>query len=269
VISFNYNGVKDIKIDTDGSILIVLFCMTEIHIFKNIEQLAEFTIGKWSEISSSEVRNKGYFSVALSGGKTPVAFFNKLAGEKAFPWRNTHVFMVDERFVPYESDENNYHMINRILLRHVNISPKNVHPVLTSEISPEAAAERYENDIVSYCRTVRTKMPRFDLILLGIGEDGHTGSLFPGTPSLKETRRLAISVRPPVPSLGERITLTLPVINNAQNIFIMAAGANKARIVKEVIEDKNHMLPAAMVNPGEGNLVFLLDEVAGSLLSGK
>jgi 6-phosphogluconolactonase len=243
--------------------------MPEIHIFKDIQQMAEFAVRKWAEISSSEVKAKGYFSVALSGGKTPVTLYEKLSGEKAFPWGETHVFMVDERFVPYENDENNYHMINTILLRHVNISPKNVHPILTSEISPETAAERYENDIISYCRTVRTRLPRFDLILLGIGEDGHTASLFPGTPSLKEKGHLAISVKTPDPSRRERITLTLPVINNAQNIFFMAGGAAKARIIKEVVEDKNQMFPAAMVSPPEGKLAFLLDVSAGSLISRK
>jgi len=241
----------------------------EIHMFKNAEQLADFAVEKWAEISSAAIKNKGFYSVALSGGKTPGTFYNKLSGEKAFPWGNTHVFMVDERFVPYESDENNYHMINRTLSRHVNISPKNVHPILTSEISPETAAERYEEDIISYCRTVRARLPRFDLILLGIGEDGHTASLFPGTPSLKETSHLAVSVYPPDPSKPERITLTFPVINNTQHIIFMAEGANKSKIIKEVIEDKNHMLPASMVRPSEGKLVFLLDESAGSLISGK
>lgn len=243
--------------------------MTEIRIFNNMQQMADFAVGQWAEISNSEVENKGYFSVALSGGKTPETFFRRLSAEKGLPWGKTHVFMVDERFVPYESEENNYHMINRTLLRHVNISPKNIHPILTSEISPETAAERYEQDIISYCRTVRTRLPRFDLLLLGIGEDGHTASLFPGSPSLKETGHFAVSVCPPDPLKRERITVTFPIINNAQNIFFMAEGANKARIIKEVVEDKNPMLPAALVRPSEGKLVFLLDENAGSLISEK
>ena len=247
----------------------MLVAMTEIHIFKSIQQLAEFAVEKWAEISRSEVRNKGYVSIALSGGNTPVTFYKKLSGEKGFPWGETHVFMVDERFVPYESDENNYHMIHRTLLRHVNISPQHIHPIRTSGISPETAAERYEEDIISYCRTVGIQLPRFDLLLLGIGEDGHTASLFPGTPSLKETGRLAVSVYPPDPSKRERITLTLPVINNAQNVFFMAEGDSKAKIIKEVVEDKDHMLPASMVRPCDGRLFFLFDECAGSLISEK
>lgn len=240
--------------------------MTEIHIFKDMQQMAEFTVLRWAEISKSEVENKGYFSVALSGGRTPVTLYKKLSEKKEFPWEKTHVFMVDERFVPYESDENNYHMINTILLRHLNIPPKNIHPILTSDISPETSAQKYEKDIISYCKAVRTRQPRFDLILLGIGEDGHTASLFPGTPALKETRNLAVSVCSTGPVTRERITITLPVINNAQNIFFMAEGVGKARIIKEVVEDRNNMLPAAMVRPCDGKLVFLLDQNAASLI---
>jgi 6-phosphogluconolactonase len=241
----------------------------EIHIFKNLHQLAEFAVQKWADISVSEVKNKGYFSVALSGGKTPVTFYEKLSTEKAFPWGKTHVFMVDERFVPYESDENNYNLINRTLLRHVNMAPGNVHPISTSESSPDTSAERYEEDIASYCKTVRTSLPRLDLILLGIGEDGHTASLFPGAPALNETRRWAVSVCPPDASKKERITLTFPVINNAENIIFMVEGEKKAGIVREVIQDENNKLPAAMVRPGGGKIFFLLDKAAGSLISEK
>jgi 6-phosphogluconolactonase len=241
----------------------------EIHIFKNLQQLAEFSVQKWADISNSAIKNKGYFTVALSGGKTPGTFYRKLSGEKAFSWGTTHVFMVDERFVPYESDENNFHMINSTLLRHVNISPRNVHPILTSELSPETAAERYEEDMATYCNTIHIRLPRFDLIMLGIGEDGHTASLLPGTPSLNETEHWAVSVCPPDISKKERITLTFPVINNAENILFMVEGENKAGIIKQVIQDENKMLPAAMVRPRNGRIIFLLDEGAGSLISGK
>ncbi len=235
--------------------------------FKNIEQMADFAVEKWANISNAEIKNKGYFSAALSGGKTPVTFYKKLSGGGTLPWDNTHIFIVDERFVPYESDENNYHMINRMLLRHVGIRPKNIHPILTSEFSPQTSAERYEADIISYCKTVRTKLPQFDFIVLGIGEDGHTASLYPDTPALKEKQRFAVCITPSDKTKRERITLTLPVINNARNIIFLAAGENKAKIVREVIKEKNSLLPAAMVKPKEGKLIFLLDEAAGSLLS--
>lgn len=243
--------------------------MEEIRIFKDMTQLAEYAVLKWAEISRAEVKTKGYFSVALSGGRTPGAFYKKLAGQKDFPWGQTHVFMVDERFVPYDSEENNYHMINMALLRHLDIPPKNIHPILTTETTAETSAERYEKDIISYCKSVRTNQPRFDLILLGIGEDGHTASLFPGAPTLKETGRLAVAVHSQDQSKRERITLTFPVINNAQHVYFMAEGAGKAAIIKEVVEVKNQRLPAVMVSPYEGKLVFLLDHSAASLIPGK
>ena len=238
----------------------------EIRIFKDMDGITDFAIEKWDAISGKEITNKGCFTVALSGGGTPVALYRKLSGEKTLPWHKTHVFVVDERFVPYESDENNYHMISRILLRHVNIPAKNIHPVLTSVLTPRTSAAKYEEDLISYFKSSRKKPPQFDLVLLGIGEDGHTASLFPGAPCLKETMRNVVAVIPSDKSKRERITLTLPVINNSKNIIFLATGENKAGIIKKVIEE-NTSLPAAMVKPQTGKLIFLLDEAAGSLLS--
>ncbi len=239
----------------------------EIHVFRNKEKMADFAIQKWIKLSRDRVKKKGIFSAALSGGETPVKFYEKLAQREKLPWAKTHIFMVDERFVPYESDENNYHLINRTLLLHVSIPPKNIHPILTSESSPQTSAQRYEKEIMSYCKNMRTRLPHMDLMLLGVGGDGHTASLFPGTPALGETRRYAVSVTPGERSKKERITITLPVINGAGNVFFMVTGENKAKVVKELIEDEKSELPAAMVKPQTGKLLFLLDESAASLLS--
>ena len=243
--------------------------LREIHIFGDREQMADFAIEQWTEICEAAIKNNGYFSAALSGGKTPVPFYQKLAKKNLLPWDKTHVFIVDERFVPYESDENNYHMIQRTLLRHVNIPQENIHPVRTSGISAEFSAEEYEKDIGSYCKKVHTQEPQFDLIVLGIGEDGHTASLFPGSPALKEMGRFALSVAPLDKQKTERITLTFPAINNAGNVMFLVSGANKAEITKEVIERKTRLLPAAMVRPKKGKLMFIIDKNAGSLLSGR
>ncbi len=241
----------------------------EILIFKNMDKMAEYAIGKWAEISEKAIRDTGLFTAALSGGKTPLTLYQKLSGQKTLPWDRTHVFIVDERFVPYDSDENNYHIISSTLLRHVEIPAKNIHPILTTEISPEASADKYEEDLNSFRKAIRARELRIDLILLGIGEDGHTASLFPGTPALKESRRMAVAVMPPDKSKKERISFTLPLINRASNIMFLAAGANKGRVVKEIVEEENSRLPAASVKPGNGRLFFLLDESAGALLSGK
>ena len=241
----------------------------EVYIFKNMEKLAEYAIKIWEDVSREQLEIKGFFSAALSGGKTPVHFYEKLSEHKDLPWNKTHVFIVDERFVPYESDENNYHMINRILLRHVSIPPKNIHPILTTEANSQSSAERYEQDIRAYCKNTRAKMPKFDMVFLGIGEDGHTASLFPRMKVLKERDRFAVPVPSPEESGNERISLTLPIINNSSNIVFIVSGKSKAGIVKKVIEGEGNELPATMVRPAEGKLLFLLDEEAGSSLSKK
>lgn len=239
----------------------------EILIFKDMDGMSDFIVRKWTEISEHEIKNKGAFTVALSGGKTPVTLYRRLADEKSLPWSKTHAFLVDERFVPYESEENNYHMINRMLLRHVNIPAKNVHPIFTSELSPQTSAAKYEEELTSYFKSGHKNLPVFDLILLGIGEDGHTASLFPDSSALKEKNHLAVAVTPSETSKKERITITLPVINNAGHIFFLVAGENKTDSVKKVVDNKNASLPAAMVRPRNGKLLFLLDQSAGSLLS--
>ena len=235
----------------------------EILVFKDIDKIADYIVTTWTEIAEKAVNEKGSFSVALSGGKTPAALFQKLAKENKLPWNRTHVFMIDERFVPYHDDNNNYRMINEILMRHVNIPAKNIHPISTVVESPQASAMKYERELNSFFRT----RPGFDLVLLGIGDDGHTASLFPGTPSLKEKKHLAIVAPPSGAILSDRITMTFPIINNAENILFMAAGADKAPVIRDVIEKEKSRLPAAMVRPVKCSPVFLLDKAAASLLS--
>ncbi len=240
----------------------------EILIFKNVEQLSDFATEKWMNISEKAIKDKGCFTVALSGGKTPMTLYQKLANLKnSLPWDKTHIFLVDERFVPYEDKESNYNMINQTLLRHVKIPKENIHPISTKEDTPQASAIKYEEDLISYFKLSQGESLKFDLILLGIGEDGHTASLFPDSPSLKENKHLAIAITPSDTSKKERITLTFSVINNADNIIFLACGTNKAKIVKEVLEEENSLLPAAIVKPKKGKLVFLMDESAGSCLS--
>ncbi len=235
----------------------------QVIIFKDIDGIADYAVRKWTEIAEKTVNEKSSFSVALSGGKTPTTLFKKLAKEKNLPWNRTHVFMVDERFVPYHDENNNYRMINETLLRHVDIPAKNIHPISTTVETPQVSALKYEKDLDSFF----SSRPGLDLILLGIGNDGHTASLFPGMPSLKEKKHLAIVVPPSGPIETERITLTFPIINGAENILFMATGDDKAPVIREVIEKEKSRLPAAIVRPGKYSPVFLLDEDAASLLS--
>jgi len=237
----------------------------EILVFKDVDGIADYAVRKWTEIAGKTVNKKGSFSVALSGGKTPATLFHKLAKENKLPWNRTHVFMVDERFVPYHDENNNYRMINEILMRHVDIPAKNIHPILTTVETPQASALKYERELNSFFST----RSGFDLMLLGIGDDGHTASLFPGTPSLKEKKHLAIAALPSGTIMSYRITMTFPIINNAENIMFMAAGNDKAPVIREVIEKEKSRLPAAMVRPGKCSPIFLLDKAAASLLSKK
>jgi len=240
-----------------------------IFVFDDNECVADFAVTKWIEISSQAIVNRGYFSAALSGGKTPVEFYKRLAAsENILSWDRTHLFSADERFVPPSHNESNYGLIKEHLLSHVKIPAENVHRIQTEEITLEESARRYEEDIRRFFRIEDGSVPRFDLIMLGIGEDGHTASLFPGKSSLQETTRLAIPVTAEK-FPGERITLTLRVINNASKIIFLVSGRDKAKVLKEIIEDKKGSLPVSRVNPKYGMVYFLVDKPAASLLSGR
>ncbi len=239
----------------------------EVLIFDDVDGVSDFAVQKWVEISHEALKSKGRFEIALSGGKTPVNLYKKLSAcKKPLPWNKTYAFMVDERFVFHEDAESNYRMINQTLLKHIKIPEEHIHSIPVEEKTPLASAKKYEEDLISYFKLARGKFPIFDLIVLGIGEDGHTASLFPDAPALTEACHLAVAVSSPDMSQIERITLTFPVINNAKNIIFLITGSNKAEIVKEVIEGGNSALPAAMVKPKKGKMFFLLDKSAASHL---
>ncbi len=239
----------------------------EILIFEHTDQLEEYAIRKWGDIAEDAIKQRGIFTMALSGGSTPVKLYRDLAGAD-LKWDRTHIFIVDERFVPFDHSDSNFRMIHETLLSNIDIPKSGIHPVLTEEINPDESAISYEREMCSFFSLSSGSIPVFDLILLGVGDDGHTASLFPGSAALKENNRLALSVVPPVRSMHERITITFPVINSARNIIIQITGSNKAVVVKDILENENSHLPAASVKPGKGELIFLLDRQAGALLSG-
>jgi len=241
----------------------------ELSIFGNGKAAADFAVEKWVGACTDSIENKGYFTTALSGGKTPIDFYKILsAGGKELPWAKIHLFLADERFVPATDKESNYRLVRECLLNHVNIPKNNVHRIDTEEATLEMAAERYEADIRQFFNTAcDDKIPKFDLIMLGIGEDGHTASLFPGAPSLKEEQRLTIpviAVKPP----HKRISLTLPVLNNARRIMFLVTGSEKAGIVREIVEESESRLPASLVRRRARSAYLVIDEGAASLLSG-
>ena len=225
------------------------------------EDLWIFLADYWAEVSQAAVGEKGFFVAALSGGRTPIPFYQKMTepGEE-FHWGETHIFLADERFVPHGHPDSNFGMLSETLFNRVPIPSSQVHPIPVEEATPEHAAVRYEEEIRKFFRPGPGKFPRFDLILLGIGTDGHTASLFPGTPVLENRESLVAAVR-----LDEkrhhRITLTLPVLNQSANIVFLARGKEKASIVKRVLR-RDLDLPASRVRPVRGEVFFVLDSAA-------
>lgn len=231
----------------------------KVFVFENVEEMSDFAVKKWREIATTAIKDRGRFAVALSGGTTPVNLYRRLAGRSDLPWGKTHIFLVDERFVPLDHPDSNYRMIWDTLLSRVGIVTSNIHPIPTEANSSRAAAREYEEDLRRFFLLGDGELPRFNLILLGIGEDGHTASLFPGTSSLEENERLAIAVR------GERVThervsITFPVINSAENVILLVIGPNKATVVRKILVERSSSLPAGPVQPDSGALFFLLDK---------
>ena len=220
----------------------------DVQIFSNAEELAraaaEYFVARRPE------------TVALSGGSTPKAMFQVLADEfrEQVPWSTIHFFWSDERHVPPDHPDSNYRMANEALLSHVPVAPENVHRVHSENPDAAAAASEYEQTLVGV--TGQT-LPRLDLIFLGLGTDGHTASLFPGSEVLHETKRLVAA--PWVEKLKTyRITMTLPLINNAASVVFLVSGAEKAGIVKEVLEGGDKY-PAQLVKPTHGELIWMVN----------
>jgi 6-phosphogluconolactonase len=238
-----------------------------VFVFENSKEMTYFMVRKWKELSGEAFRARGFFVAALSGGNTPRDFYISLAGlEDQGIWSRTHIFMADERYVPFTAAQSNYGMLNELLLDKVPVPGENCHPVPVMEPTIERAAEKYEDHMRNFFRLEGAAFPAFDLIMLGIGEDGHTASLFPGHNALGERKRLVCPVKK-APKEHQRVTLTLPVINNARNIIFLVAGKEKATAVRGVIEEQNPSLPASMIRPAEGTLSFVIDHEAASLLS--
>ena len=204
-------------------------------------------------------------TLAVSGGTSPKMMFAEMA-KSAFDWSRVHLFWVDERCVPPDNAESNFRMTREALLDHVPLQPHQIHR-MEGELEPEVAAARYESTLRSTFRLEGAEWPRFDLVALGMGPDGHTASLFPHTAALHETTRLVVANH--VPQMNTwRITLTWPVINNASSVFFLIAGADKAEILNEVLTGPRDVerLPSQLIWPLSGILTLILDKAAAALL---
>ncbi len=235
--------------------------------FASKETLEGFLVRRWSQWSREAVARDGRFVVALSGGRTPATFFERLGAEgTGLPWDRTHIFLADERLVPPDDPASNLGMIRERLLHRVPVPPANVHPVPLAG-TPATSAEAYEGVLRGFFELGPGELPRFDLVLLGIGADGHTASLFPGDPGLEETKRLTVGVRRTAPD-HDRVSLTLPVIDHTRAVVFMVTGAEKSPAVRAVVAGPAGALPASRVRPEGGQAYILLDSAAASRLAG-
>lgn len=232
-----------------------------------LDELARVAADVVLDAARAAVAARGVFRIVLSGGETPRRLYETLAVETryaALPWERTHVFWGDERYVAPDDVESNYRMAHDALLSRVPIPAGNVHPMRTDAPDPERAARDYEAVIRDACALGPGEWPRFDLVLLGIGEDGHTASLFPGSPVLHEPHRLVAAVRTEAKPPPVRLTLTLPVFAHAAAVAFLAAGAAKAAAVAAAIQPPPDGMPppAGLVRPIDGELIWILDLAA-------
>jgi 6-phosphogluconolactonase len=213
--------------------------------------------------SNKAVQRKDYFSIALSGGSTPKLLFELLAQppyKNNIPWKKTIIAFGDERFVAPSSGDSNYKMANDTLLKNVGIPKKNILAVQTVKVTPTMSAKNYETAIKKY---VSTKHP-FDLVLLGIGEEGHTASIFPNSELISNKKDWVQHIWVAEKNM-ERISFTLPFINQAKNIAFLVSGQNKAAIIKKIFSKSGTTLPAAMVKATKNTFWFLDEEAAGKI----
>jgi 6-phosphogluconolactonase len=221
-------------------------------------------------ISTQAISTNNRFTIALSGGSTPNRLYELMADpnaeyRKQLPWQRMHFFWSDERPVGPDDSESNYRMANEAMLSRVVVPEENVHRISGEKSSAQDAADAYESELRSFFELANDKLPRLDLILLGMGADGHTASIFPGSEVLQEKRRLVGA--PWVEKLHTyRITMTLPVLNNAAAVLFLVSGEDKAAIINEVINGEPGRFPAQSIFPSNGSLSWLLDKAAGSKL---
>jgi len=231
--------------------------------------LAAAAAGAIVEIALAAVAARGRFTVALAGGSTPRVTYERLAEpplRERMPWDRTWVFFGDERGVGPEHPDSNYRMANQALLTKVPIPSAQIARIRGEAEDPESAAVEYARRVAEVFACKRGELPRFDLILLGMGVDGHVASLFPGSPVLKEVFRPVAAVHAAAAALPQRFTFTFPLINAAARVTFLVAGPEKAKMVKAVLGEPGGGLPASMVRPTDGRLTWRLDRRAAALL---
>ncbi len=238
-----------------------------VEVLSDLEAISHQAASFFVNASRSSIAAKNRFAVAISGGSTPRRLYTLLRAESyrdQVDWQHVHFFWADERCVPKEDEESNFKTAFDMLLSKVSISDGNIHRIRGEE-DPDKAAGDYEEEIKMFFGI--SGFPMFDLIILGMGEDGHTASLFPGSKALQETIRIAVPVYLEKPNRN-RITLTVPVLNNAAQVLFLVAGDSKAKTVSEVLGDgeERKRYPAGLISPVHGSVTWLIDQKAAGKL---
>jgi 6-phosphogluconolactonase len=242
----------------------------EIRVLTTPQELFAASAEEVVRLADQAVAERGKFTIALSGGSTPKSLYNLLAtnARTTLPWDRMYFFWSDERHVPPTSPDSNYRMAHEAMLSKVPVPPANIFRIASENQDAVAAAKAYESVLGKFFELQPGQYPRFDLILLGMGPDGHTASLFPGTDGLKEKSRLVIANW--VEKLKtHRLTFTLPVINAARYVAFLVSGTDKATVLRSVLEENSsgEQYPAKLVQPTDGKLIWFLDRAAASGLS--
>ncbi|HEV3040386.1 MAG TPA: 6-phosphogluconolactonase [Candidatus Angelobacter sp.] len=242
----------------------------EIKIVSDATELYRAAADEFANCAKTSIQAHGKLSVALSGGSTPRGIYSLLAEDqknpaKKLPWEKVFIFFGDERNVPPTDPESNYRMANESLLSKVPIPKENIFRI-AAELDANTAATQYEQQLTRFFNLKPNEWPRFDLIMLGMGPDGHTASLFPGSPALDETQRKVVANW--VEKLKtHRITFTFPVLNHAAEVMFTVSGSEKAEVLKDVLENPDKSLyPSQRVQPEDGKLLWIIDKAATRLL---
>lgn len=244
----------------------------EYRVYDNQQALSRATAQHFVESIRAAVAARGVARIAISGGGSPKSVFALLADpgqtyRKSIPWDRLHIFWVDERCVPPDSPDSNYGNARALLLDRVPLAPEHIIRI-EGELDPEEGAARYEAAIRAHFRLEGAEIPIFDVIQLGMGDDGHTASLFPHTEALHEMGRIAVANHVPQQKQSWRATLTWPVINAGREVFFLIEGQAKADPVGRVLEGPYdpETLPSQLIQPQSGKLLFLLDRAAAAHL---
>ncbi|HEX4486352.1 MAG TPA: 6-phosphogluconolactonase [Terriglobales bacterium] len=234
----------------------------QVRIFDNPQALFDGAAEEFASRAQKSVAKTGRFTVALSGGSTPKALYSELAGRKfaSLPWNKIFFFWGDERHVGPDSHDSNYRMVNNALLSKVPVPAENIFRVRAEGTDADVVAREYEKTVVNFFALKPGEFPRFDLVLLGLGPDGHTASLFPDSKGLKEENKIFIANR--VEKMDtNRLTFTYPVLNTAACDMFLVSGEGKKEKVRQILEERQDF-PATKVDPKNGELLWFVDRAA-------